>query len=661
MSICSLATEAVTGLTSGSGGSLVSNVANVLGVLGAADIGIQIGTGGQAGLFDLPNLLNTPGIDCNGVLVTPIQWYANGMSCDGLVNPDQQRIEREIREFEERQRLREEIRTATGYNPPPGHTNETLRRLREQANTIPTGFDDGSGSPRNGLMFDYDGTAFIKGVTSNYQYSLSYVNGVSIAESTDSWQSNFSSQQPIYRGQTTTSNSVSQSATNTYTDLEGSFSNTTSQKSGFTGIGWGGFALISVSVFLFSSTQAPSKRFTYQNISNIILRNSASTIRFEPVGVPPPGTLIITNIGGGGNPPRDPVSQCNDGNRRRQPMPCSQCNLTPDIIKMIRDLHVATGAGRLAAGTFIHPEREVEKWGTQLYESGGAIAGMGVRCSNLIDVATATAAAPYYRMGLQRFPAMLPESLVNKGPMPDEAALMAKLRSVPDLASFLEWAFKIFEELIGQFPIKYEVTDDGKTNKVDVWNVSEALAEIYGMQVKVVEDSDQSVQWGVRSATEASKAGNAAVKTLHLLNEITDFLGPIKSQGTKIVDCTFNPDPTVGMTTEEMLKPSKQTLMVTDIQDGRSLLGILLNINYWSQVSGRSVFHSLNNNPATGKMQLPGDIIKEEKKKNRGYNKKFDEWKQKRQQPATNIPNDQKPLGVKIPDIKVIQQPDNKL
>lgn len=339
-------------------------------------------------------------------------------------------------------------------------------------------------------------------------------------------------------------------------------------------------------------------------------------------------------------------------------MPCSQCRLTPDIIKQIQELHKATGAAKLARGFRYNPEKKIEEWGRQLYQNPTVPSQLN--SYDLIDFISSVQAPSYFRTGLQRFPANLPESLINKSQLPDEIALIQKMKSIPDLASFIEWVFKIFEEMIGQFPIKYEVTDDGKTNKVDIWNVAEALAEIYGMQVKVVEDADQAVQWGVRGATEASKSGNAAVKSLHLLNEITDFLGAIKSQGVKVVDCTFTPDPTVGMTTEEMLKPSKQTLMVTDIQDGRSILGLLLNINYWSQVSGRSVFHSLKNNPTTGQMQLPGDIIKEEKKKNRGFNKKFDEWKNKRQQPPANIPNDQKPRGMTIPDIKVIQLPENK-
>jgi hypothetical protein len=224
-----------------------------------------------------------------------------------------------------------------------------------------------------------------------------------------------------------------------------------------------------------------------------------------------------------------------------------------------------------------------------------------------------------------------------------------------DLSSFVEWTFLSIEEILGEWPVKFEVTDDGKTKNVDLWNISEALAELFGMQVKVVEDADQSVQWGVRAATEASKSGNAAVKALHLLTELVDFCGGIKSQGTITVDCTFTPDPTIGQTTEEMLKPSKQTLFVTNIQDGRSLLGLLLNINYWAQISGRANFQTLKNNPQTGNALLPGDVIREEKKRNRGFNKKFDEWKRKRQQPQTAIPNDSRPRGATIPDIKVIE------
>lgn len=336
-------------------------------------------------------------------------------------------------------------------------------------------------------------------------------------------------------------------------------------------------------------------------------------------------------------------------------MPCSQCKLTPEIIKQIREVHQSVGFQKLMKP--FNPTEQIDYWGKALYMANGSVNSLKPPVpKDLIDIITMVSTAIYYRLGLQKFPADVPESLVNKNS--GLAGAIPKMKKLQDLSSFLEWSFLAIEEVLGEWPVKFEVTDDGKKTDVPLWNISEALAELYGMQVKVVEDADMGVQWGVRAATEASKSGNAAVKSLHLLNEISDFLGAIKSQGTVTVDCTFTPNPSVGQTTEEMLAPSKQTLFVTDIQDGRSLLGLLLNINYWSQISGRANFQTLKNDPQTGQPLLPGDVIKQEKKKNKQFDKKFDEWRRKRQQPTVNIPNDQKPKGSTTPDIKIIEIPE---
>lgn len=654
MSICDLASRATQGLTSGTGGSIVGSVANVLSVLGTADIGIQLGTGGQAGLFDLPGLLNQAGIECANpdtgevTLVSPAQWYGNGMSCDGLRNPDSDRIRKELEDFERREQLRNNIKQQTGINV-NGHSQEILKEIDKIGSNIAGGFGNNGG----GLQFDYDGILKSTLFTFSYDSIVSINSGIP-----HHFKQIYSSPelpQPdriISQGQRTMANSVQSSTVVDY--FEGIIIVT--GVSGFIGFGFVNGVADALTTRSVSIEENKPHRGTLTGgwtKSSIRVRSGKKEIIFEPSNVPPPGAYIITNIG----PPqqRDPTDPCNDGKRKKDPMPCSQCKLTPDLIKKIYELHAATGTARLISGQLYNPEGQIQGWGRQLYGASG-MAGGGVRCSTLLDYISATATPEYYRLGLQRLPAFVPESLVNKSDLPSEVAAL-KTKVLADVTSFLEWMILTLEELIGQFPIPFEVTDEGKTNKVKVWNIAEALGELYGMQVKIVEDADQGVQWGVRAATEASKSGNAAVKTLHLLNEISDFLGAIKSQGLKEIDCTFTPDGLNLQTTEEMLKPSKQTLMVTNIEDGRSLLGLLLNINYWSQVAGRANFQTLKNNPATGQPLMPGDVIKEEKKNNRGFNKKFDEWRRKRQQPSAEIPNDQRPRGHTIPDIKVIEVP----
>ena len=187
-----------------------------------------------------------------------------------------------------------------------------------------------------------------------------------------------------------------------------------------------------------------------------------------------------------------------------------------------------------------------------------------------------------------------------------------------------------------------------------MWNVAEALGDIFGALIKVVEDSDIGVQWGIRSSVEASKAGNAALKALHLLKEFVKFSGALTQDDILKVQSTFTPDPLQAQSAEDMLKPSTQDITVTNVIDRRSLLGLLLNISYWCQISGRSVYGDLTNNPATRQPNMPGDGIREMKRTSRVNNKRWDEWRRKRQQRRNVSLDDQPPGGEHPPEIKDI-------
>lgn len=667
MSICSLASQAVGGLTQGTGGSILGNVANVLGVLGAADIGVQLGTGGEAGLFDLPNLLNTAGIECvdsegNVTLVTPIQWYANGMKCDGLRNPDQERIRREIEDFENRRRLREEIRNNQNIETGPGTGAASLQHIKEQ------GLGDGFGQSNSNISFDFDGILFFKGVTTSSTFFSTWMAFQGLLAGGQSSKSPVPQDELraiIPSGKMTQTGVSRFSTASSYADA--TLYNSSVEK-------WRYFSNILVIDKFGNPTMGSNPTIQSFRVNNFTrsgeLNNSMTNLTVESTGttgyvaqlrfvadVPPPGIFI--DVTPGDSRPRDPVSPCNDGRRRRQPMPCQQCKLTPDLINKINQLHKACAADRLANGMPYFPEKDIRSYGRQLYQTNPNNVNGQVKPGNLIDVIAATIAAEYHRLGLQRLPAELPESLIPKTNALAEAVDRDTVK-VDNCLSFHEQIFKLHDEVLGQWPIHLKVTDDGKTNDVKLWNLSEAVAELYGMQTKVVEDADLAVHWGIRSATEASKAGNAALKALHLLQELVKFTGVITTPGTITVTSTFTPDPVGKQTTEQMLQPSVQTLMVTNIVDGSSLLELLKTISYAAQISAKAVLQPLKPNPATGQPAMPGDFIKTERKKRRVDDKAFEKWKKEKEQPLANIPEQQRPPGYKVPDIKVMPQPDDK-
>ncbi|GET43000.1 hypothetical protein [Microseira wollei] len=95
--VCDLVRQASQGLQ---GAGTLGNLVNALNALSIPDISIRLGSRGKAGLFDLPFLLNEKGIECyspelgDSIYVTPLQWYANGMSCSGLRDPDREALQK---------------------------------------------------------------------------------------------------------------------------------------------------------------------------------------------------------------------------------------------------------------------------------------------------------------------------------------------------------------------------------------------------------------------------------------------------------------------------------------------------------------------------------------------------------------------------------------
>ncbi|GET43001.1 hypothetical protein [Microseira wollei] len=325
-----------------------------------------------------------------------------------------------------------------------------------------------------------------------------------------------------------------------------------------------------------------------------------------------------------------------------------------NLERLIQEIHKATAAGFFSspAAQFVTFEQRIENVGKTLYSQSPGRGGK-IAVQNLLDSTAALISAEYHRLGLHKFPASVPKELI---PNPNQAleAIDRDFISLQNLAYFLKWQTKIDDERLGQWPIEFEVTEDGKKKKVYLWNIAEALGDIFGALIKVVEDSDIGVQWGIRSSVEASKAGNAALKTLHLLKELVRFSRALTQDDILKVQSTFTPAPLQAQSAEDMLKPNTQDLTVTNIIDRRSLLGLLLNISYWTQISGRSVYGDLSNNPVTRQPNMPGDGIRELRRRSRVANKRWDEWRRKRQQRQNIALGDQPPERMHPPDIKDI-------
>lgn len=671
MGICQAVAEAASGIRAGVQSPVGNGLLNVLNAIGAADIAIRLGSGGQAGLTDLPGMFNTAGIPCyspqlgDTIYVTPTQWYANGMSCEGLRDPDREALERRIRELQEAAEARNRIRQNHDITLPPNINSQVSNGLNEELNRNNAFFNNGFRNPNGSLEFLAAGIL-----------SLSQVTGETIFTA-GGWTDGEGNWNPSgfpnssYSSPSTKEINVQpgDKIVPTRTSWSDSFG-------GWTELSWvlkrPGFSDTLVENRFVSSNQnflgqssSYSGRYLYQGVG---VRGTLAEYGFSAT---PSATAPPTTNGFESNfpiappirpePPEEPcMGGCSCGQMANQ-----QQRQNQNLERLIREIHTAVSASKFANGAFMfQPEQLIESQGKTLYGQNPGRGG-SVKVGNLLEAVSAAISSHYHRSGLHRFPAKVPDSLI---PMTNDAAEAADVIddiTLHDAMGWQEWWFKQWEAATGQYPIEYEITDDGQKKKVKLWNQSEVLGEIFGMGLKIQEDSDLGVQWGVRAATEASKSGNAALKTLHLLQEYVKWSGCLTSNGKDDfikVTSTFSPDPDADPTkAEEMLKPSKQDLQVTNIVDGRSLLGLLMNINYWTQISGKANFGDMGAaNPLVQSPRqttnMPGDGIKEIRKKERANDRKWDEWKRQKQQPNTTVPQGQQPPGG-LPTPNIVEIP----
>ena len=628
---CDLVRQATQGLQGASFNRLIS----ALGAFAAADTGLKAGTGGQVGVTDLPGLFNKKGIECyspelgDSIWVTPLQWYANGMSCDGLRDPEREELQKKIEEFEKRKENSKKLPSQVPLahrDILPDLPKELLKDLQDigrgninfTASGILSVQQKLSRLYDTGQIFNYPEVSFNFTVNAGDRLNVETRSDIILGDISINEKTNYYANQLIF------------------------YSSTVPM----------GMALIAGYFYqrISFTNREPSGQLSY--FSTFSGDNTVAKVQFVANNPESPPTISIAI-----EPPKtlDPETPCDMGCSCKDisRLVVRQQQTDQSLRRLIQEIHRATAAGLFASGTAqFSPEQRIEQIGKQIYSQSPGRGGK-VPVKNLLEATTALIAAEYHRLGLHKFPANVPKELI---PNPN-AALEAIDRDFIDihtLADYLEWNTKIDDERLGQWPIEFEVTDDGKKKKVYLWNVAEALGDIFGALIKVVEDSDIGVQWGIRSSVEASKAGNAALKSLHLLKEFVKFSGALTQDDILKVQSTFTPDPMVAQSTEDMLKPSAQHITVTNIVDKRSLLGLLLNISYWTQISGRSVYGDLTNNPATRQPNMPGDGIREMRRRSRVTNKRWDEWRQKRQQRRNISVGDQPPGGMQTPDIKDI-------
>ena len=216
----------------------------------------------------------------------------------------------------------------------------------------------------------------------------------------------------------------------------------------------------------------------------------------------------------------------------------------------------------------------IESWGEQ-QQMGTKDEGKDVKLLSFIDLIAAYSAVPYYKAGLQQFPAFVPPSLLsytdNEEPL-----------TIRDSSSYLRWFIQQFDTLVGQFPIEIEFEDidpatkGNQTKKVELCNLSEVLAELFATSFKSSVNSDLSINFLMRLASEVIATKNAALIGQEYAKGNAAFLGYKGNPARREVNYSFNPGKLDSL--DEFLQESKGYYVGWSEDDKESVVGYLQRI-----------------------------------------------------------------------------------
>lgn len=230
----------------------------------------------------------------------------------------------------------------------------------------------------------------------------------------------------------------------------------------------------------------------------------------------------------------------------------------------------------------------IESWGEQ-QKMGTKDEGGEVKLLNIIDLIAAYSAVPYYRAGLQQFPAFVPPSLLsytdNEEPL-----------TIRDSSSYLRWFIQQFDTLVGQFPIEIEFEDadpatkGNQTKKVELCNLSEALAELFGTSFKTSINSDLAINFLMRLASEVIATKNATLIGQEYSRANAAFLGYRGNAAIREVNYSFNPGNLDSL--DEFLQESKGQYTGWAEDDPESVVGYLQKIVFSAGIIKAAFFKS---------------------------------------------------------------------
>lgn len=200
-------------------------------------------------------------------------------------------------------------------------------------------------------------------------------------------------------------------------------------------------------------------------------------------------------------PPVPPVVE-REREKRGKDMCCNDCadskDNTEKLLKEIKEIKKALGTGKL--------EKALD-------------AAVGIGDSSVTTIVNLIAK----RIGTSAYPIEVPQSLLQ--------GLGDGTQKMESNAEFLHWLTYQIDSLVGQFPIDIEVKDidplkEGDQKKtIQLPNISEAIAEMYGLTIKNSVNQEVELNMLLRLAAETIATKNAAIVAQDYSRANATFLG----------------------------------------------------------------------------------------------------------------------------------------
>lgn len=197
------------------------------------------------------------------------------------------------------------------------------------------------------------------------------------------------------------------------------------------------------------------------------------------------------------------------------------------------------------------PEKQLRESGTIHYDGDGK-KSEDVESISILSYLQNMLAPQYYRAGYHELPGEVPETLLSIGSDKD--------RIIKNALDLQQWQVEQFDALIGQFPIEIEIKDSDplkagdQTKKIEIANISEALAELVGLSFLQSQNSDLTINYLNRLGVETIATKNASLITQDYAKANASYLGYEANPVKREIIYALNP---AGQSIETILSDTK--------------------------------------------------------------------------------------------------------